>query len=270
MRRFKQLRELHQQQVRAGTGTLVFKHVHKAGGTTLCRLGQRNGVAEDVQLPFRKDWTTNCVPYEAFLGPHPAVSGSISTLQRQPAAAARRRLQAPWLGGACFFGFLTPAQLRALPHHFRPLTFIASEGPVPDAFPLDAPFALATMLRDPLDRVVSSYEWWVWMTTAMPSSPAECRAYWAPANATLAQWLGAYPDNWVTRELAGTSALYRRAASGAPAALTPAEVARAKARLHYFGGVLVMERWEASMALMQARYGWGEVDHEKHRAGSRR
>ena len=74
----------------------------------------------------------------------------------------------------------------------------------------------------------------------------------------------------MTRELAGTAALYRRSADGVPSPLTPAEVARAKARLHYFGAVLVMERWEASMALMSKRYGWRDLDHEKHRAGSHR
>lgn len=79
-----------------------------------------------------------------------------------------------------------------------------------------------------------------------------------------------YPDNWQTRELAGTTALYRQTSHGLPAPLTRQEVARAKARLHYFGGVLVMERWEDSMALMQRRYGWKDVNYAAHRAGSRR
>jgi hypothetical protein len=180
---------------------MLFKHVHKAGGTTFCQLATLNMAAEDVKLPFRADWTTNCVPYEAFLGPHPAVTGGFGGAVAGAGAGAAparagRRLQAPWLGGACFFGFLTPAQLRVLPSHFRPLTFIASEGPLPDQLPLDAPFALVTMLRRPLDRTLSSYKWWTFMNRAMPSSPAECRAYWAPANATLLQWLRAYPDNW--------------------------------------------------------------------------
>lgn len=48
--------------VRRGTGTLLFKHVHKAGGSTLCRLAQLNMRAESAHLPGRTDWDTDCVP----------------------------------------------------------------------------------------------------------------------------------------------------------------------------------------------------------------
>ena len=40
----------------------------QAGGTTICRLAQSNMAAETAYLPFRKDWDTNCAPYESFLG----------------------------------------------------------------------------------------------------------------------------------------------------------------------------------------------------------
>lgn len=147
----------------------------------MCELAQRNTAAESPLLPSRSDWTTNCVPFEAFLGPHPAVgSGGALVVQRsspasssmaadgaagtsgQAATAAagalgaasrpelphsRRRLQAHWLGGACWLGFLTPPQLRALPRHYAPLLFVASEGPLPDIVALDAPVAWVTMLR---------------------------------------------------------------------------------------------------------------------------
>jgi hypothetical protein len=175
----------------------------QAGGSTLCCLAQQNMAAEVANLPNRKDWNTNCVPYEAFLGPHPAAAASIGStvrsLQQAAAAAAeaaaaadgelgwqqpandsgsaegsRRHLQGLWLGGACWLGFLTPAQFRALPQHFRPLTFVASEGPLPDSLPLDAPFALVTMLRHPLDRVLSSYRWWQVMVERMPQAPGGC------------------------------------------------------------------------------------------------
>lgn len=186
----------------------------QAGGTTMCRLAQRNMVAETAQLPNRADWDSNCVPYEAFLGPHPAVGLARSTAQKnssgdgpsapqalrqlqqreqqqaagaspvaalslplplplplrqqaevperqgqhhrslklwpQPGSsfqvegAARQLHAAHWLGGACWFGFLTPAQLRVLPHHFLPLTFLASEGALPDSVPLDLPFAMVS------------------------------------------------------------------------------------------------------------------------------
>lgn len=46
------------------------------------------------------------------------------------------------------------------------------------------------MLRHPLDRVLSSYRWWQLMVEKMPASPAECRAYAAPPNATFSgAWL---------------------------------------------------------------------------------
>ena len=130
--------------------------------------------ADASPLPFRTDWNTNCVPYEAFLGPHPAVGGGAmpaALMLPQPAvgggqAAAedagaateqRRRLAAgaPWLGGACWLGFRTPPQLRALAAHFAPLTFVASEGPLPDVLPLDALSALGTvtMLRQVRGRL---------------------------------------------------------------------------------------------------------------------
>ena len=182
----------------------------------------------------------------------------------------RRQLLGLWLGGACFLGFLTPAQLRVLPEHYRPLNFIASEGPLPDAIPLDAPIAMTIILRNPLDRVLSSYRWWQFMLTAMPHSPTECRAYWAPANATFQHWLRRYPDNWMTRELAGTSALYKRDLKGLPAPLTTTEVERAKQRLNYFAAVLVMERMDSSQQLLKGRFGWKDVDLMGHRAGSTR
>lgn len=275
------------------TGTIVFKHVHKAGGTTLCQLAQRNMIAEDVALPFRTDWTTNCVPYEAFLGAHPAVGGggsgnstSFSILYGSNKGAkpnihdvnphsanslhTHRRLTGAWLGGACFFGFLTPAQLRVLPNHYSPLDFIASEGPLPNTIPINVvPFAMMTMLRDPLDRTLSSYKWWKFMVQAMPHSPTECRAYAAPTNASLEQWLDTYPDNWMTREFAGMDVLYKKTQQGKPKPLFQEDILRAKQRLHYFAVVLILEKWKNSMMLMKNVFGWDIDNDEAFRAGSK-
>lgn len=182
----------------------------------MCKLAQLNTEAESPLLPGRSDWTTNCVPFEAFLGPHPAVGSGGARLLPQPSkpvanstkadadltsagsAAAtgdattlrgsqppvgmqhrRRCLHAHWLGGACWLGFLTPPQLRVLPRHFAPLRFVASEGPLPDAVALDAPVAWVTMLRRPLDRVISSYRWWQLMTERWPQSPGGCLGWQA-------------------------------------------------------------------------------------------
>ena len=46
LQRFTAVQEAATAAVRNGSGTLLFKHVHKAGGTTLCQLAQRNMIAE--------------------------------------------------------------------------------------------------------------------------------------------------------------------------------------------------------------------------------
>eukprot|EP00887_Chlorella_sp_A99_P003192 scaffold9.g3192.t1 len=269
-----------------GQAILVFKHVHKAAGSTLCALAQHNMEAEAAPLPGRPDWTTNCAPLEAFLGPLPALGldrpaspppqPPPSSQQQQAAAAARRRLRAAWLGAACWLAGLSPAQLRVLPHHFQPLTFVASEGPWPDAVPLDVKgVAWVTMLRHPLDRTLSSYKWWRFMAAPGSGWPqmlqAECRAYASPpANASLEEWLAVYPDNWMTRELAGRAALYGSAATSfRRPPLTAAHLRLAQQRLHYAAAVLLTDDWGGSAAQMRALFGWSDVDFERHRAGSR-
>jgi hypothetical protein len=275
MHRFSVVQNLALQAIRTNSSNamLLFKHVHKAGGTTLCQVATKNMIVEDVSLPFRSDWTTNCVPFESFLGPHPAVGGGSTSITKSTTPElphhSSRHLLGTWLGGACFLGFLTPHQFSVLPRHYRPLTFVASEGALPNVMPLDVPIAMVTMFRNPLDRVLSAYRWWQFMATAMPHSPSECHAYWVtPTNATFQQWLNVYPDNWMTRELAGNEALYRKDAQGRPGPLTPADVLKAKQRLHYFAAVLIMERPEESQLLLENVFGWKDVDLDGNRAGS--
>lgn len=117
---------------------------------------------------------------------------------------------------------------------------------------------------------------------------AECRAYVAPPNATFEEWLRKYyPDNWMTRELAGASYLLKK--GGAATALIlleannqeevlrrmkqkpvgPEELEKAKARLHLFSAILLTEKWEESLKLMNHVFGWKELDYKKYRGGSR-
>ena len=91
---------------------------------------------------------------------------------------------------------------------------------------------------------------------------AECRAYSAPANATLAQWVELYPDNWMTRTCVGREALY----GGRP--LTEADLVVAQQRMHYFAAVLLLGQPGSSMRLMQRVLGWRQVGWAEHRAGS--
>lgn len=104
-----------------------------------------------------------------------------------------------------------------------------------------------------------------WFALARPLPTAECHAYAVPPNATLEEWAQHSPDNWVTRELVGRSALYdwRRRP------LTPADLDTAKRRLHAFAAVLLLERPASSMALLRARFGWTQLGWDEHRAGSR-
>ena len=249
---------------------VLFHHIHKAGGSTLCNLAKINMIAESQLLPGRKDWDTNCVPYEAFLGPHPAIGASADTTTVDITTVDsgdpdtiphhhQRHLQRGWLGGACWLGFITPFQFRTLSSHFAPLTFVASEGPLPDEIPLDTLTAitLITMLRDPLNRVLSSYKWWQYMQERWPrSSSTQCHAYPSPSpNSTFEQWLEVYPSNWMTRELIGTTALYRRRSIG----LDRDDLEFAKMRLHVFSAVLILEEEESSMRVLSETLGWKDV-----------
>lgn len=86
---------------------------------------------------------------------------------------------------------------------------------------------------------------------------AECQAYSAPANATIEEWVTLhYPDNWMTRELLGRSALYgwRRRH------LQEADLKAAQARLHLFSAVLLLEAPDSSLALLRRRFGWRHAD----------
>ena len=72
-----------------------------------------------------------------------------------------------WLGGACFFGRLTPSQQRALPQHYSPLTFVASEGPLPDEMITRPPYTLVIdMTTLPNPEAIQS------MPCLSPHSPA--------------------------------------------------------------------------------------------------
>lgn len=68
----------------------------------------------------------------------------------------------------------------------------------------------------------------------------------------------------MTRELVGLRALYpphRR--------LTAADLHLAKQRLHLFSAVLLLERPQSSMALMERLFGWRDTGWAEQRAGSR-
>ena len=110
-------------EVRAGRGTVLFKHVHKAGGSTLCRLALQNMRAESPKLPNRSDWDTNwcvakgaCAARLSVACPLPACCLPVACLAcLLPALPACRLLCMPV---ACFAAW--PALLPGVPNDFTP------------------------------------------------------------------------------------------------------------------------------------------------------
>jgi len=222
-------------------------------------------------------WDTNCVPVEVFSRPHPpwVLAGEE---YRGSGAISSSLSSSPWAGGVCWLGHLSPDQQRTLHDHFAGgLTFLASEGALPDQFVLDSPFVLIGTFRSPQVRTLSSYYWW--QDLAMRFGPYQaplCGAsYFVPnANATLAEFLTVYPDNWQTRTLLGRSYLLERNKDDKDAAsdtfIDDVETNAALTRLHYFDLVLIVEDLPGSLALLRKKLGWTKGDWDTERKGSRR
>lgn len=166
---------------------------------------------------------------------------------------------------------------------------------MPDPVALDVPYATVTMLRDPLDRTLSSYHWWASVVDRFSDrdggrDAAICQAFWAPPGSTLEQvmraphlrlcafvaearvtqmaaagkvpvpspqFLAVYPDNWQTRSLLGRSAMAGRFQGPfSGGRLSREDLRVAVARLHYFTAVLIVEDMEGSLTKMQRMFGW--------------
>ncbi|CAG9461558.1 unnamed protein product [Pedinophyceae sp. YPF-701] len=234
------------QSVRARQRAVIFKHEHKAGGTTLCRVARLFMSAPTDKLPGSAEWDANCIPIEAFARPAPPW---VLTGEPSPAGEANSMT-----GGACWFGQLDPAQQEALTRTMFPaFDFFASEGPLPDAMALGAPHSFVTMLRRPQDRTLSAYHWWKSMVAKFgPYNAPICHSFWAPQNSTLESWLEVFPDNWQTRTMLGKEWLL----GAARREIGDEDLRNAVWRLHLFDGVLLVEDVEGSSALLRSRFGW--------------
>lgn len=247
--RIAKARSLSLERARSGEGKIFFKHMHKSGGSTLCNIARQNVRAEKAPIPGGSDgWDTNCVPQSAFVNTGPGVP----TIESEKEGA--------WYGGVCYASHLSVAAQRALNITHKELDFIASEGPMPDTLALELPVAWITMLRDPLDRTLSSYRWWEFLAQRFKDKPkvrtALCGAYEAPpVGATLQEWLRVYPDNWMVRTLCGRSVLMDSTVT-----ITEEHLKAAKARLNQFSIVMVLEEMENSMSLLASSLGWKNVD----------
>lgn len=240
---------------RMGEGKILFKHMHKAGGSTLCNVARENVRAEKAPIPGGNDgWDTNCVPQLAY------------QKNGVPLATAEAEKEGAWYGGVCYASHLSVAAQRALGTTHKDLDFIASEGPMPDTLALDLPVAWITMLRDPLDRTLSSYRWWQFLADRFRDKPkvrtALCDAYQSPhPDASLQEWLEVYPDNWMVRVLCGRAVLMDKSIR-----ITEKHLTAAKARLNQFSLVMVLEDMESSMKLLSSTLDWADVDAEALRA----
>ena len=260
----------------AGRGVVLFKHVHKAAGTSLCHhLRDRAGLrTEERPLPQHPEWDTDCVPQEAFrnrpagapdraartrtLRPADVPFGEAGASAETPAgfagnssAALGNATAAPWLGGNCWWGHLGPELQPAVPELFPGLQLVASEGPMPDAVGADLGFPMVTMLRAPVERTVSAYRWWERLHAEFPGiNPGNCGAFDARNATTFDEWLAAYPSDWMTRELLGQAWL-----QDPERAIDARAFAFAVARLELFHGVLISEHFDRSVELLERLLG---------------
>lgn len=221
---------------RKGTEVILFKHLHKAGGTTFCSVAKHNAKVHVRRFTIGgRGWDNNCVPFNQSAC---AMLGMDNQLQR--------RLLKEYKG-----------------------YFLATEGPVPLTFPVGfnghLRLAMVTVMREPLDRVLSTFKYYKKLQKIIKGkgNPAICSVYpVVPAESSLLEWLRVYPDNWMVRTLAGNEPFTRKS----PA--TPNDLRRAKRVLDLMSVVMTLENYKESMNLMRWKFGWKVLDVDAHRKGS--
>ena len=117
---------------------------------------------------------------------------------------------------------------------------------------LGVPCAYATMLRDPVDRVLSHYHY---------LRHADVPRHELARDHGLEAWLEIEPDarNLQVQYLAGVFG-----------EVGPADLETAKQRLERFAVVGLLEHFEASLALMARCFGFGELSYERKRVNPSR
>lgn len=226
--------------VREGKAPIMFKHTHKAGGTTLCLTASKNMKTDITTFALGEHtWDTNCVPPALF-----------------------------YLGGACAIAKLDQAGQEKHLIKKYPGYFLASEGPLPtDMLILPSgrmPIAWVTILRHPYARTYSDFKFYQELVAKGKAIRriTICQRFAAPPGCDFLTWLWYYPDNWMTRTFAGNKVF----ASDEP--IGEREFEMAKRRLHLFSIVLLLEDYNDGMEMFTTRFGWKEIDVDKHRKGS--
>ena len=199
---------------------LVALHIAKAAGSTFGEIVTRQFRPEEL-------FNANLAPSQSALGVFPvwAIQAKLATLPEAEKARIR------CTGGNLMFGVH-----RLLP---RPATYI-------------------TVLRDPVDRVISSY-YYIRRTPGIPAHKAICDQGLS-LEAYVRSGLGLDPHNYQTRILAGLSeydATWSHAREAVEKAM-PRRVARiAIDNLErHFIVVGLTEEFDAFLSLCAARFGW--------------
>mmetsp|Transcript_13089 Transcript_13089/g.47770 ORF Transcript_13089/g.47770 Transcript_13089/m.47770 type:complete len:515 (+) Transcript_13089:1092-2636(+) len=230
--------------VQDGVNLLFFFHVHKAGGTSICQLAKEN---------MRTSTSHECLP--------DMNAGYLNQVADRAGTNGTNGLH------YCFLAHASPELLLSLREDVYPLEMIASESALPDRFPYSrAHISWMTQLREPLARTVSAYHWWmherdipkgrIYVNEAGEYwKRGDCHLYEQRANASLVEWLEAYPDNFMTRAFCGGSVMY----DVPHLQLNESHLECAKRRLATFAPILILERPER-LQLMQESLGWRTRD----------
>ena len=231
--------------------TVHFLHPHRGGGTTLCALAQAAGE--------RANWAHNCnfgSPYEQYML-RPSVASADMEEQHWSCAAqlafARQRR---------YTLVARETYLIAPPPGAAGLS--VGDGQPPLLAPLCAGFLYVTVLRDPLSRIPADYcidspHW--------RSSPKAQRGALALADTssdayTSGFWNGARWSNYYTRILLGREAFASRV-------LPPDALQAANRTLGAFHAVVVLERLEEQLPLLEHALGWPDGTMERWRSSPR-
>jgi hypothetical protein len=123
--------------LRAGKAQMMFEHIHKSGGTTMCMLAIRNSLP---MWSCHDNSTTTAPPGSSDYGPHSMCNCNGPDVLR---------------GARGPFQVSTPQQQLQLLQNYKGAVLFFNEGPVADEMLRSEAIQYVTLLRDPVQRYVS-------------------------------------------------------------------------------------------------------------------
>jgi hypothetical protein len=113
-----------------------------------------------------------------------------------------------------------------------------------------------TVLRDPLDLMLSRYNHLQWAGSRGHKSVPDDRRTVVPPDKPIKEWLLTTPgDNMFTR-MFGNS-------------FDEPDLDSAKKRLHELSALMLIESFQDDIMVMQRKFGWKDINVTKHRAGTK-